>query len=208
MTFYPKLAETIDHLEIANIPSKRKTVLQQLIDYIDKKLVNGKIPMLNFICSHNSRRSQLAQVWAQTAASYYNVNVECYSGGEVVTEFNKNAVETLRNSGFGITKEGLLNPKYLVHNATGGKPIICFSKLYNDESNPGTDFGAIMTCAEADRNCPVILEADQRIPLLYDDPREFDDTPEMAEKYVERSSQIATEMFFVFSEVRPVLASN
>jgi arsenate reductase len=45
-----------------------------------------------------------------------------------------------------------------------------------------------------------IAGAEKRIPITYEDP--FDNTPQQAEKYQERSLQIATEMLYVFSQIK------
>jgi arsenate reductase len=37
-----------------------------------------------------------------------------------------------------------------------------------------------MTCSEADKNCPIVLGALDRISLPYNDPKEADGTPEEA----------------------------
>ena len=39
----------------------------------------------------------------------------------------------------------------------------------------------------------------------YDDPKAFDDTPAEAEKYDERSQQIAREMLYIFSKAKEQL---
>ena len=59
-----------------------------------------------------------------------------------------------------------------------------------------------MTCSDADENCPFIPGTEMRIPVRYEDPKEFDGTPEESLRYDERSRQIASEMFFVFSQVK------
>lgn len=198
---FPKLATTIASLPISEISTDRKAILQDVVDYIKNKMENDEPLKLNFICTHNSRRSQLAQIWAQTAADYYAVKVACYSGGVEVTAFNGNAVEAILQAGFEVSKEGNENPVYLVGYSTSSEPIPIFSKLYDDIANPNKEFAAIMTCSDADENCPFIPGTDVRIPLLYDDPKEFDNTPQVAKKYHERSMQIAAEMFFLFSEI-------
>jgi arsenate reductase len=49
-----------------------------------------------------------------------------------------------------------------------------FSKKYDDEFNPKSEFAAIMTCSQADGGCPFIAGAEKRIPITYEDP--FDNT--------------------------------
>ena len=58
-----------------------------------------------------------------------------------------------------------------------------------------------MTCDHADENCPFIPGCDVRLPIRYEDPKAFDDTPLEAEKYDERSLQIANEMFYAFKNI-------
>jgi arsenate reductase len=198
---FPKLAAYIDLLPLSEISTDRKEILQLVIDYIRSKRGNDEPVKLNFICTHNSRRSQLAQIWSQTAANYYKIAASCYSGGVEVTAFNENAVAAIIKAGFDVSSEGDYNPIYLVSHSTTDDPTPVFSKLYDDMTIPNKGFVAIMTCSDADENCPFIPGAETRIPLLYADPKEFDETPIMAEKYDERSRQIATEMFYIFSKV-------
>ena len=189
-----KLNSTIEQVLKIPIPDNRKVILDKFKDYIQNKLEIGETPRLNFICTHNSRRSQFSQIWAQTAAAFFAIDVECFSGGVEVTAFNERAVASILRCGFKVEKEGEINPKYSVYYDTKSKPIVAFSKLFDDTPSP---FAAVMTCAHADENCPFIPAAECRIPVRYDDPKAFDDTALEAEKYDERSIQIASEMFYV-----------
>lgn len=190
-----KLNSTIEQVLKIPIPDNRKVMLDKFKDYIQNKLEIGETPRLNFICTHNSRRSQFSQIWAQTAAAFFAIDVECFSGGVELTAFNERAVASILRCGFKVEKEGEINPKYSVYYETKSKPIVAFSKLFDDTPSP---FAAVMTCAHADENCPFIPAAECRIPVRYDDPKAFDDTALEAEKYDERSIQIASEMFYVF----------
>ena len=58
-----------------------------------------------------------------------------------------------------------------------------------------------MTCDLQTEACPFVPGAEKRIPITFEDPKAFDNTPQQAEKYKERSLQIATELFFVFSQI-------
>lgn len=193
-----KLNLTIEQVLKIPIPENRRVILSKLVDYIQNKLEIGQSPRLNFICTHNSRRSQFSQIWAQTAAALFSIDVECYSGGVELTAFNERAVASILRCGFKVDKKGEINPKYSVYYDTKSKPIVAFSKLFDDTPSP---FAAVMTCAHADENCPFIPAAECRIPVRYDDPKAFDDTALEAEKYDERSMQIASEMFYVFQNL-------
>jgi len=62
------LESTVARARQININEDRLAVLKSLIDYIQSKIDQGQEINLNFICTHNSRRSQFSQIWAQTAA--------------------------------------------------------------------------------------------------------------------------------------------
>jgi arsenate reductase len=183
------------------ISNERKELLNQFAEYISKKLKDGKEVKLTFICTHNSRRSHISQIWAQTAAEYFGIpNIKCYSGGTEATAFNPRAVKAMEKAGFKIEKQDeSTNPLYLVYYSDDNEPIECFSKVYSDKYNPQKDFAAIMTCSDADENCPVVFGADARFPVRYDDPKQFDGTELEEEKYDERVEQIGREMLYVFS---------
>ncbi|MCR8668519.1 protein-tyrosine-phosphatase [Aestuariibaculum sp. M13] len=204
MALYKNIEQTLLNLPTDNVSDERKTTLQPLIDFIQKKVNAQKEVRLNFICTHNSRRSHLSQVWAQTIAHHFNIKqVFCYSGGTEATALFPMAAETLKNTGFDIhtIAEGN-NPIYSIKYAEDEHPVIGFSKTYDDVFNPQSEFAAIMTCSSADKGCPIILGAEKRFPITFEDPKAFDNTPLQAEKYNERSLQIATELFYVFSQIK------
>ncbi len=198
---FPALAASVVKARSLPVNVTRGEELQVLIAYIRNKLESGGRVNLNFICTHNSRRSQFSQIWAQTAADFFGVPAQCYSGGVEVTAFNRRAVESIRRNGFEVTSIGIDNPIYFILHSEEAEPMHAFSKLYDDPVNKAVGFAAVMTCAHADENCPYIPGSEVRVPLCYEDPKSFDDTPEEAARYDERSLQIASEMFYVFSQV-------
>ena len=201
---FPEIENVINTLNFESISDERKIILQPLVDFIQRKANNNQEIRLNLICTHNSRRSHLSQVWAQTAAAHYGVkNVFCYSGGTEATAMFPVAAKTLAKQGFQIKTiaEGS-NPVYAIKYAENEHPVIGFSKTFDDDFNPHSEFAAILTCSSADKGCPFIAGAEKRIPVTFEDPKAFDNTPQQAEKYEERSLQIATEMFYVFSQIK------
>ncbi|MGG5902191.1 protein-tyrosine-phosphatase [Sphingobacterium daejeonense] len=201
---YKDLNKTVaKDLNFESILEERKISLQPLVDYIQQKTDSGQEININFICTHNSRRSHLSQVWAQTASSYFNIlNVHCYSGGTEETALFPKVAETLTNQGFCIIKiADNNNPVYAIKHSDNALPIIGFSKKYDSPFNPVSAFAAIMTCSQADSGCPFIVGAEKRISITYEDPKISDDTPEQLKVYAQRSLQIATEMFYVFSKI-------
>ncbi|MDR7210229.1 protein-tyrosine-phosphatase [Flavobacterium piscis] len=201
---FPALAEYLKSINLNSISGERKEILQPLVAYIQNKVDHQKQIRINFICTHNSRRSHLSQVWAQTAAAFFQINnVFCYSGGTEATSLFPMVAKTLANSGFNVlTAMSGDNPVYAIKYAPNEHPVIGFSKKYDDEFNPESEFAAIMTCSQADGGCPFIAGAEKRIPITFEDPKAFDNTTQQSEKYEERSLQIATEMFYVFSQIK------
>lgn len=202
----PPLLSTIKKLagEFSQIPESRKPILKELTDFLSQKSNANQTIHLNFICTHNSRRSHIAQVWAQAAAQYYGVNsVQCYSGGTEATAFNPRAVKAMQEAGFDIQvlKDGA-NPIYKVKFSSDASPLTVFSKKYDDDFNPKKDFVAVMTCSHADENCPLVPGATKRIALTYNDPKDFDGTPQEAAKYSERVHEIGREILFAFAQVK------
>lgn len=198
-----EIERTIKELNPQSVSEERKVVLSPLIDFVQLKVSQGQEVRINFICTHNSRRSHLAQVWAQALAYHFNIkNVSSYSGGTEATALFPMVAETLRNSGFEITtlSEGK-NRIYSIKYADNAHPIIGFSKKMDDDFNPKSGFAAAMTCDSANEACPYVPGAEKRIPITFEDPKIFDNTPQQVEKYSERSLQIATELFYVFSRI-------
>ena len=202
---YSALNKTVDQLlqEFEGIPSERKQVLHQVADLIRNKLEAGQPVNLNFICTHNSRRSHMAQLWAQAAAHYYDLaGVHCFSGGTEATAFNALAILAMRDAGFAIVgiSDGD-NPRYEVRFAYEAPSIISFSKRYDDPANVRERFVAVMTCSHADENCPLITGADARIVVSYDDPKSADGSPSEATVYQDSVRRIGREVLYAFSRV-------
>ena len=200
---FQNLFNTIENISEISVSEKRKEVLQPLVNYIQDKVDTNEEIRLNFICTHNSRRSHLSQIWAQTMAFQFGIrNVFCYSGGTEATAMFTKVGETLVNQGFEIQQlSENENPVYAIKYSDNEPPIIAFSKTYFDAFNPKSNFSAIMTCNNADEGCPMVIGAEARFPIKYDDPKAFDGTEVMNEKYTERSLEIASEMCFVFAQI-------
>jgi len=206
---YADLASYVGQSEkmFAEISGDRKSQLEKIATFVrDRVNARQKAPQvarLTFICTHNSRRSHLSQIWAQTAAAYYGItSVATYSGGTEATAFNPRSVAALERAGFVIERtSGDKNPVYLIRFNEDAPAIEAFSKIYNQKPNPTEDFCAVMTCSQADKNCPVVAGASMRVAIPYDDPKAFDGTDQEAGKYDERCRQISREMLYLFSAV-------
>ena len=189
--------------EFDSISPARKEQLSQIATFVKSRLAAGQPARLTFICTHNSRRSHLAQILARTAAEYYDIQgVETFSGGTEATAFNPRAISALERAGFSISQAvESQNPHCLVRYRDSGPSLECFSKVYDQSPNPKTDFCAVMTCAQADAACPLVPGAALRVSLPYEDPKVFDGTSAEADRYDDRCRQIAREMLYVFSRV-------
>ena len=205
MNLFPGLQAYVDEVLSSDPPvaPDRICALDVLAGYIASRVNKDHPAQLVFICTHNSRRSHLAQIWTTVAAAYYGIPVASYSGGTEVTAFNPRAVAALRRAGFRIEvsdprsdSSDVDNPHYLVSFSADVPAIECYSKLYDDPDNPHWDFAAVMTCDHADEHCPFIPGA-TRIAVRYDDPKSADGTSEETFRDDERTRQIAAEMFFV-----------
>ncbi len=204
---FPELKQRCDLLvqNFDEIGTERKEILEKLATYIQDRINQNLKIQLNYICTHNSRRSHLGQVWAATAAYYFNVaNVTTFSGGTEATAFHPNAIEALKSAGFRIVqKTETSNPIYQVYHDELNYSS-CFSKVFDVEENPKNNFAAVMTCSDADQNCPFISGCDLRIGTTYNDPKAYDNSIMQTEKYTERSNQIALECLYVFSKIKTV----
>jgi arsenate reductase len=190
--------------EFDQIGAERKKELSEAASFIDARKRAGKLADLTFICTHNSRRSHFAQLWAQTAAYYYGLtNVNTYSGGTEVAACNFRTVRALRRAGFSITQSSDgSNPIYLAQFSDARRAVKLYSKVFTAAENPQKDFAAIFCCDKAAESCPVVRNAALRLPMLYVDPKASDGSPAEQATYDERCRQIAREMFYMMSLVR------
>ena len=204
--FYPALRQYLIARmeEFPLIPSNRKAALATVAEYARGCIAKSLPTKLTFICTHNSRRSHLSQIWAQVASDYLGVrNVETFSGGTEATAFNPRAVAAMERCGLKVTTANTdtSNPQYEVKTHDDAKAQICFSKVYDAPPNPTKEYCAIMTCSQADDACPLVMGCELRMPIRYEDPKIADDTDQEATLYDERSRQICREMLFMMSSI-------
>src|SRR5690625_5796744 len=125
---YTKLKEYIsERLQgFDTIPEERKRTLQDVAGFISKDLYGKGTVKLNYICTHNSRRSHLAQIWTQTAASHFGIDgVETYYGGTVATAFNPRTVAAIERACFGVNNPCGDHPRVVVQFSDNAIPKIC-----------------------------------------------------------------------------------
>jgi arsenate reductase len=189
------------------ITGDRKQLLLKIAEAIAKEYVKEELVNLNFICTHNSRRSQLCQVWSFFAADFFNFNINTFSGGIEVTAFHRNTIKTLQKTGFTFQLEDFChqNPTYRIGFNGVNKTVLGFSKLYNDESNLNP-FMAITTCIDADINCPVVNGASYRFHLPFIDPKSSDGKNTQEEMYLNVNKDIAGQIYFLFASVKKIIS--
>ena len=201
---YRSIQQFIENLDITKISEDRKINLEDFIGFIAQKLKSKETVNLNFICTHNSRRSHFSQIWAQTIAAFLAIeNMNSFSGGTKATAVYPSVLKAFQNIGFSL---GQLaenkNPVSFLKYADDASPILCFSKRYDHTFNPKANFAAVMTCSQANEACPFVPGAEVRIPFTFQDPKINDGTPEEVEKYQEKSQQIATDLLYVFTKAK------
>ena len=184
------------------IYSSRLQLLDGIVSEINEFLNNKKNLNFLFVCTHNSRRSQFANVWAEIAATYYNLNsIKSYSCGTEKSIVSKNTIQTLKDLGIRIENHPTITNAF---HAFYGKELFIdvFSKKYSDPTISKEATIAIMTCSDADQNCPIIPYAKNRISLNFKDPKRFDNTSSFKMEYQKTAKEIAREIFYIFSKLK------
>jgi len=197
--------------EFKEIDDSRRDDIKKIAEYIIGQITEKRRASLLFVCTHNSRRSQLAQVWIKIATVFYGVNdIASFSGGTEVSGVNIRVIRSLERAGVTINcpDPGLTNPVYNVMGDELNGAMKLFSKLYDDPANPDTGFCAVMVCSDADEACPVVAGADMRTAIPYSDPGYSDDSPSETEIYDATCRTIAREMFFTVSLIKKSKTNN
>lgn len=200
-SFLPSLLLYIDHLAIPDMLPDRREELDRLAGWIRTRLRAGQPADVIFICTHNSRRSQMAQIWTAVLARRFGVTgIRAWSGGTVSTAFHPQAIRALERAGFRVVDPGGSNPRYQIFPGEEDSPLVCWSKVYDDASQPSGDFAAVMVCSEAEKGCPYVPGASGRFSWPFDDPGEADGTPEEAAVYDARCREIAAECLYLIRQ--------
>lgn len=200
---FKEIQAYVDGLEFSIISAERKSSLLKLSSYIRKELQSKNEVRLNFICTHNSRRSQLCELWVNVAAFHFGLGqIQVASGGTEATALHHNIVMSLKKCGFQISESGNReNDGFLISFSEIIDPLNLYSKLYTESFENNRTYAVIMTCEDAEDNCPYIPEASERFSLTYTDPKIADGTNRETQIYSDCNRQIATEMFYLLSEV-------
>ena len=187
------LAKTSDFGE------ERKVLLEEMLLCFSKTIEEKSSVKLNFICTHNSRRSQLAEFLTDLLSDHFGLPIEAYSGGTEHTAFFPSMLKAIQAYGIDLSCiEHGTNPHY---QWTSKREKVYFSKKYDHSYNPSGGFIAIMVCDSADSNCPFVVGADRRFALKYEDPKAFDNTINEQKAYADKVLEIGSELYYIFSRL-------
>jgi protein-tyrosine-phosphatase len=205
------LLVTLDHClqQIDYISESRKKELKKLATSIIKNITTHNEAHVVFICTHNSRRSQLAELWLRYACKNNSFeNIEIFSAGTETTAFNHRMVNALIDAGFifRLVKAGE-NPAYRISSSEIDMSNILFSKTYDHPSISQNNIIAVMVCNDAAENCPYIPYASERIKLSYEDPKHSDDTEQESETYRKKVIEIGSEMMYLTTLLQDITSS-
>lgn len=184
---FPALDQYITGLseEFDQISPERKADLERLAAFMVTSIQKDQTAKAIVICTHNSRRSHMGQLWIAAAAAHFGIGkVMTYSGGTAATAFFPGAIAALERAGFQFkTLKPGDNPHYEAHLGPDLTVGPLFSKTFDDSFNPSQGFAALMVCSEADEGCPFVPGASVRISLPFVDPKHADGTAEAADAY-------------------------
>lgn len=197
----------------SNVPKQVNTRRLEALDHVAQWIAtqsSAESIDITVICTHNSRRSHLGQVWLQAAAWQYEFdNLRTWSGGTESTALYPSAAEALRSQGVELSQNtDRENPIYRIQLQSEQPSFDVFSKRYSHPSNPQSGFAAILVCNEANEACPIVSGAVARFSLPYVDPKISDGTAEESRIYQERSKEIGGEMFYIIQRARAIITAG
>jgi arsenate reductase len=141
--------------EFDRISHERRELLEKLSAYVRSKADSSEAVNLIFVCTHNSRRSHMSQLWAAAAAARYGIDAWTYSGGTESTAFNPRAVAAIERAGFEVEKTTeARNPVYHVRMNDDMPAMTCFSKPYDNDPNPSPRSGRSWSAPTRTRPAP------------------------------------------------------
>ena len=174
----------------------RRGEIERYAQEIAQRIKESGSANIVYVCTHNSRRSQFAQFWSAYHTDALNLPITSYSAGTERTACHSNVLEVLRQEGFSITSEGANHKVILNHKSF----VELSSKTLNSVGLPERYF-AIMTCSDADENCPYIPGALDRFRLTFEDPKWSDNSAEAIQVYQDTSKQISTDIKYLLEQI-------
>ena len=171
-----------------NPEKDKKNYLDDVVSKIEKIL-----PITNnivFLCTHNSRRSQLCQVWGSILSKIYNIDLKFNSAGTEKTEVYKTVFYCFSNVGVEIK-----DSKVFYRDLSLSLNSKVLEEIQSDK------FISIMTCSDAEKSCPSDSRSIKNISMTYQDPKVFDYTEKEKDEYLKTSKLIAKELNYVLKKL-------
>ena len=184
----------------STIRVERKKALDHLAAVINRQISEEGSSVVKFVCTHNSRRSQLAEFCMDILARENGLPIMSLSAGTESTAFNPRMVKAIESFGFELIKYGQEpNPLYIYR--ISHNDLYYYSKKWDEELiNYGKNI-IVTVCDDAGENCPVIPSTFERIHLNYKDPKAFDNTPDESKAYSDKVIEIGTEMHYIIEQL-------
>lgn len=204
---FPPITSYLERIASATpAPSQHAEASEHLAAWIAEQYPLDPSLRVIVVCTGNSRRSILGSTLGNAIAARFGLTrLRFSSGGTDPSAFNPRTINALKEVGFRIEatgesappgKGGESNPRYRVA-WSDSEETIEFSKHFADASNPKRGFAAIMVCAEANAECPVVPGASLRVAMPFDDPKSSDGSPEESAAYAQRRDEIAASLLAV-----------
>lgn len=200
---YPALARWLQARREAGpeIDPLRRARLDELAGFL---LANRDRPAsLVFVCTHNSRRSQMSQAIASALAVASGMGqLQPGSAGTERTRCHPNALAALRRAGFGVGEPtgDADNPRHPLQLGNGIAGPWLYSKRLDEALDGPAPRAAVMTCSSADAGCPVVPGVELRLSLPYDDPKAADESAGADAAYDHCAGMIAAELGVAFPQ--------
>ena len=207
----PAIEASLRRFALEDIPALRRSHLGVVAGMLRAELRRRPALEVMFICTHNSRRSQMSQAWTTAIAHALGLQLTVSSGGTGPTGVHRSVSRALREHGFEVDETSPESCRWLVEFAPGAPPIELWSKRWDAAGNPRQNFVTIANCAAAEESCPTIPGALGRLAMLYEDPKVSDGTERELETYLSVCRQIGMEISWVLGEVlapRPLASES
>ncbi len=175
----PVFNKFFSRIDSFNPNQKRKKRLDNIASVINENL--NKTRSIVFLCTHNSRRSQICEVWGKVFAEIYRKKININSAGAFKTVVHSQVYESIVKCGLVVDnkKEIFFDKKKFKLNS---KTI---------DSLTMKNFIAVMTCSNAEKSCPNDPRSIRNIKMFFNDPRIYDETDKMSREYLNTTTYIA-----------------
>tara|TARA_Y100001949_G_C15986510_1_gene330879 strand:+ start:2001 stop:2567 length:567 start_codon:yes stop_codon:yes gene_type:complete len=185
----PVFNKFFSRIDSFNPNQKRKKRLDNIASVINENL--NKTRSIVFLCTHNSRRSQICEVWGKVFAEIYRKKININSAGAFKTVVHSQVYESIVKCGLVVDnkKEIFFDKKKFKLNS---KTI---------DSLTMKNFIAVMTCSNAEKSCPNDPRSIRNIKMFFNDPRIYDETDKMSREYLNTTIYIAEELNYIFKNI-------